>query len=80
MNARHIISCCKRASGEINTRHDNVVKILLDNVLTQIGLIAHEQNWDERKMVMAVRNEFTIGTEHWRSDEWKDKGRVTGQS
>ena len=24
------------------------------------------------------RDEITVGTEHWRSDEWKDKGRVSG--
>ena len=29
-------------------------------------------------MVRTARDEITIGTEHWRSDEWKKKGRVTG--
>ena len=29
-------------------------------------------------MVKTARDEITIGTEHWRSDEWKDKGRVAG--
>ena len=29
-------------------------------------------------MVRASRDEITIGTEHWRSDEWKEKGRVAG--
>ena len=24
------------------------------------------------------RDEITIGTEHWRSDEWRNKGRVAG--
>ena len=29
-------------------------------------------------MVRTGRDEITIGTEHWRSDEWKTKGRVAG--
>ena len=55
-----------------------MVNILLNNVLIQRGLIAHEQEWDERKMVRTARDEITIGTEHWVTDEWKQKGRVTG--
>lgn len=78
LNAKHIISCCKKVSGEINTRHDTVVNILLNNVLIQRGLIAHEHEWDERKMVRTARDEITVGTEHRVTDEWKQKGRVTG--
>ena len=78
LNANHIISCCKRVSGEINTRHDNVVNILLNNILMQRELIAHEQRWEDRKTVRTSKDEITIGTEHWRSDEWKEKGRVAG--
>ena len=78
LNARHIISCCKKVSGEINTRHDIVVNILLNNILVQRGLTANEQRWDERKMVRSSRDEITVGTEHWVSDEWKRKGRVAG--
>ena len=74
LNARHIISCCKRVSGEINARHDIVVNILLNNILIQRGLITHEQKWDERKMVRTASDEITIGAEHWRSDDWKEKG------
>ena len=29
-------------------------------------------------MVREGNDEITIGTEHWRSDEWKEKGRVPG--
>ena len=43
LNAKHIISCCKRVSGEINARHDIVVNILLNNILIRRGLTAHEQ-------------------------------------
>ena len=78
LNAKHIISCCRRVAGEINIRHDIVVNILLNNILVQSGHVTHEQQWDDRKMVRTGRDEITIGTEHWRSDEWKDKGRVAG--
>ena len=29
-------------------------------------------------MIRTGNDEITIGTEHWRSDEWKGKGRVAG--
>ena len=29
-------------------------------------------------MVKTPKDEITIGTEHWRSDEWKERGRVAG--
>ena len=35
LNARHIISCCMKASAEINARHDIIVSILLNNILIQ---------------------------------------------
>ena len=78
LNAKHNISCCKKATGEINTRHGMIVNTLLNNILKQRGLISHEQRWEDRKMVRAIRDEITIGTEHWRSEEWKEKGRVAG--
>ena len=78
LNAKHIVSCCRRVSREINTRHDIVVNILLNNILVQRGLISHEQRWEDRKMVKTQKDEITIGTEHWVSDEWKVKGRVAG--
>ena len=73
LSARHIISCCKRVSGEINARHDIVVNILLNNILIQRGLTVHEQKLEDRKMVRTPRDEITIGTEHWRSEEWKER-------
>ena len=76
LNAKHIISCCRKVAGQINARHDIIVNILLNNILVQRGLVTHEQKWEDRKMVRAAGDEITIGTEHWRSDEWKDKGRV----
>ena len=78
LNAKHIVSCCKRVSAEIQSRHDILVNILLNNILVQRGLIAHEQKWEDRKTVRTVRDEITVGTEHLRSEEWKAKGRVTG--
>ena len=78
LNARHIISCCRKVSSEINTRHDIVVNILLNKILFQRGLISHEQKWEDRKMVRTARDEITVGTEHWRTDEWRTKGRVAG--
>ena len=55
-----------------------VVDIILNNILIQRGLITHEQKLEERKTVRSARDEITIGTEHWRSDEWQEKGRVAG--
>ena len=78
LNAKHIISCCRKVAGEINARHDSVVTILLNNILLQRDLVSREQKWEERKMVRTLTDEITIGTEHWRSDEWKEKGRVSG--
>ena len=78
LNAKHISSCCRKVSGEINTRHDTVVNILPNNILVQRRIIDHEQKWEDRKTVRTGRDEITIGTEQWRSDEWKEKGRVPG--
>ena len=78
LNAKHIVSCCKKVSGEINVRHDIVVNILLNNILIQRGLVSHEQKCEDRKMVRTDNDEITIGTEHCRSDEWKTEGRVSG--
>ena len=78
LNAKHIISCCRKVAGEINSRHDLVVNILFINILIKRGLITNEQKWEDRKMVKTARDEIAIGTEHWRSEEWKDKGRVAG--
>ena len=78
LNAKHVISCCKKVSGEISARHDIVVNILLNNIMMQRGLITHEQKWEDCKTVRTARDEITVGTEHPRSDEWKNKGRVAG--
>ena len=78
LNAKHIISCCMKVAGEISARHDTVVNILLNNILIQRKLVTREQKWEDRKMVRTPTDEITIGTEHWRSDEWKEKGRVQG--
>ena len=37
LNAKHIISCCKRVSAEINARHDNFMNILLNNIQFREG-------------------------------------------
>ena len=78
LNAKHIISCCTKVAGEISARHDTVVNILLNNILIQRKLVTREQKWEDRKMVRTPTDEITIGTEHWRSDEWKERGRVQG--
>ena len=78
LTAKHIVSCCRKVSAEINARHDIVVNILLNNILIQRGLVTNEQKWEERKTVRTPKVEITVGTEHWRSDEWKAKGRVVG--
>ena len=78
LNAKHIISCCRKVSYEINARHDIVVNILLNNILVQRGLISHEQRWEERKTVRSAKDEITVGTEHPLSDEWSSRGRVRG--
>ena len=78
LNAKHIVSCCRKVSGEINARHDVVDNILLNNILLQRGLASREQRWDDRKIVRTPTDKVTIGTEHWKSHEWKERGRVAG--
>ena len=78
LNARHIVSCCKKVSGEINAHHDAVVNILLNNIIKQRGLLSREQRWEDCRTVRTPNDEITIGTEHWSSEEWKVKGRVAG--
>ena len=41
-------------------------------------MVTNEQRWEDRKTVRIPRDKITIGTEHWRSDEWKERGRVSG--
>ena len=41
-------------------------------------MIDREQKWEDRKTVGTARDEITVGTEHWRSDKWKERGRVAG--
>ena len=50
----------------------------MNNIPVQRGLLAHEQRCEDRKMVKTTRDEITIGTEHWLSDEWRRKDHVTG--
>ena len=50
LKAKHIVSCCRKVTREINIRHDIIVNILLDNILKQRGLISHEQRWEDWKM------------------------------
>ena len=35
LNAEHIVSCCRKVAGEINSRHDIVVNIVLNNILVR---------------------------------------------
>ena len=78
LNSKHIIGCCKKVSAEVGAQHDVLVNVLLNNILIQRGLTVHEQKWEERKTVKTAKDEFTVGNEHIRSDEWKGKGRVVG--
>ena len=64
-----------KVSAEIDARHDSVVNIISNNIMFQRGLIAHEK-WEDMKIVRSATEEITIGEEHWRSDEWRGKGRV----
>ena len=32
LNARHIVSCCRKVNAEINTRHDTVVNVLMNYI------------------------------------------------
>ena len=45
LNTKHIVSCCRKVTAEINVRHDTVVNILLDNIIVWRGLISHELEW-----------------------------------
>ena len=78
MNAKHIISNCRKVTGEIIARHDIVLNNLLNNIIVQRGLISHEKKWEDRTTVRTSRDEITVGTEYVRSDEWIEKGRVAG--
>ena len=53
-------AAAENVSGEINTRNEIVVNIMSNNILIQRGLIAHEQKWEDRKMVKTARDEITI--------------------
>ena len=55
LNAKHIVSCCRKVSGEINTRHDIVLDVLLNNIRIKKVLISHEQRWEDRKTVRTPR-------------------------
>ena len=48
LNAKHIVSCCKMVSSEINARHDGVVNILLNSILVQ-SVDPNEEMWEEMK-------------------------------
>ena len=53
------------------------MNILLNNILLQMGLVSHEQKWEDQKTVKTAKDEISVGTEHWKTEEWKEKGRVT---
>ena len=55
LNEKHIISSCKKVASEINTRHDIVVNVLLNNILVPRGLNTNEQKWDDRKTVRTAQ-------------------------
>ena len=69
-------AAAKKVSREINDGYDIVVNIPLNNILVQRELVTHEQKWEDWKMMRTPHDEITIGTEHWRSEEAKRKGRV----
>ena len=58
LNAKHIVSVCRKVSAEIIARHDTVLNILLNNDLKQRGLIDQEQRWEDRKTVRTPRDEI----------------------
>ena len=77
-NAKQVISCYDRVSGEINARHDIVVNNILNNILIKRRLVSNEQKWGNRKTAGTAHEEITVWTNHKRSDQWKSKGRNAG--
>ena len=57
LNSKHIVSCCRKVSWEINARHDIVVNILLNNILIQRGLVTREQRWEDMNALRTSRDE-----------------------
>ena len=45
LNAKHIVSSCKKMSGDINNRHDTVVNILLNTSSSREVLSATSRGW-----------------------------------
>ena len=78
LNAKHITRKSKKVACEICAGQDIIVNIIMNNILVQRGLVSQEQKWEDRKTVRTPRDEITVGTEHVRSEEWANKGRVAG--
>ena len=68
LNAKHIISCCRKVSGEINARHDMVVNVLLNIILVLRWLSPTKRSGMTGKRCELLKDEITVGTEHLRSE------------
>ena len=60
LNAKHIVSCYRKVSGENNAHHDIIVNIHLNNICCKRGLIAHKQNWESRDEVLFQVRDLTM--------------------
>ena len=79
-SAKHAVSCGRKVSSEINTRHDIVVNIVLNNILRQRGLASHEQKWEERKMIGEGKTRSPSGLSTGGPMSGRGKGESLGQS
>ena len=61
LNSKHIVSCYKKESGDVNVRHDMVVNIPMNNIIIERGMISNDQKWDDRKMVMTDTTRPPLG-------------------
>ena len=75
---RNIISSCKKSEWRDFISHGIAVNILLNNILVQRGFVTNEQKWEDRKIVRTAKDEISVGTEHWRSEEMKDNWLISG--
>ena len=80
LNAKHVIGCCKKVSGEINDLHDIVVNTLFNNILVQRWLIANEPKLDDRTTMRTPHDEITVGTEHLIPMRGRLKGALLARS
>ena len=61
LNAKCVISCCCwKVTRGIYEGRDLVVDILLNAILIWRGLVAHQQKWDEMKLIRMTTGVITM--------------------